>query len=243
MTRTLISLTARQLLGRRRWALIALGALLPVGFALLYRLAGDASDPAADVTGTLDALVVALLLPLGALVFGTAALGAEIEDGTAVYLLAKPVARWRILAAKVAVAAAATIALTVPATLATALIGMDGDRYAIAPGFAAGVAAGAVVYSALFVGLSAITSRALIAGLVYVFVWEAFVTSLFDGTRWISVRQYALGIAGEISTAPPDVFDANLGGLQAAAASVAVVVAAFALGVRSLRRFEIGERP
>ena len=242
MTRTLLSLTARQLFGRRRWAVIALGALLPVGFAILYRLAGDTSEPAAATAGTLDAFIVALLLPLGALVFGTAALGAEIEDGTAVYLLAKPVARWRILAAKIAVAAAATIALTVPATLLTALIALAGDQYAIVPGFTAGVAAGAVVYSALFVGLSAVTSRALVAGLVYVFVWEAFATSLFDGTRWISVRQYALGIADSISTTPPDVFDANLGGVPAAVASLAVVAAAFALGVRSLRRFEIGER-
>ena len=40
----------------------------------------------------LDGLVVTTLLPLAALVYGTAALGAEIEDGTAVYLLSKPVA-------------------------------------------------------------------------------------------------------------------------------------------------------
>ena len=240
MTRTLLALAARQLLGRRRWMLIALAALLPIGIALLTRLAGDASDSAEATIGTLDAFVIALLLPLGALVFGTAALGAEIEDGTAVYLLAKPIARWRILAAKIAVAAAATLALTVPATLATALIGLGGDRDAIAAGFTAGAAVGAVVYSALFVSLSAITSRALIAGLIYVFVWEAFVTSLFSGTRWISVRQYVLGVADAISTAPS--FEANLGGLPAVIASAVVVAAGFAIGVRSLRRFEIGER-
>ena len=239
MTRTLLALTARQLLGRRRWALIALAALLPIGIALLTRLAGGAEDPAEATIGTLDAFVIALLLPLGALVFGTAALGAEIEDGTAVYLLAKPIARWRILAVKIAVAAAATLALTVPATLATALIGLAGDEHAIAAGFTAGAAAGAVVYSALFVSLSAITSRALVAGLIYVFVWEAFVTSLFSGTRWISVRQYALGVADSISTAP--YFEANLGGVPAVAASAIAVAAAFALGVRFLRRFEIGE--
>ena len=41
MTRTLLTLTAHQLLGRRRGILIALLALLPIGIALLYRLAGE----------------------------------------------------------------------------------------------------------------------------------------------------------------------------------------------------------
>ena len=37
-------------------------------------------------------------MPLVALIFGTAAIGSEIEDGTAVYLIVKPIPRWRIVA-------------------------------------------------------------------------------------------------------------------------------------------------
>ena len=48
----------------------------------------------------LEGLTVTTVLPLVALVYGTAALGAEIEDGTAVYLLAKPIPRSRIIFAK-----------------------------------------------------------------------------------------------------------------------------------------------
>ena len=49
-------------------------------------------------------------MPLVALIFGTAALGSEIEDGTAVYLLIKPIPRWQIALAKILVAAGLTAA-------------------------------------------------------------------------------------------------------------------------------------
>ena len=61
-------------------------------------------------------------MPLLALVFGTAALGSELEDGTAVYLMVKPMPRWRILLAKMVVGAGLTVALVFPATVATSLI-------------------------------------------------------------------------------------------------------------------------
>ena len=40
----------------------------------------------------LDTLVVRTVMPLVALIVGTAAIGSEIEDGTAVYLMVKPIA-------------------------------------------------------------------------------------------------------------------------------------------------------
>ena len=246
MTRTLLTITARQLFSRRRGILIALLALVPLGVGLLYRFGGDSLDdptPAEFAPQIIDALVVAALLPLGALVFGTAALGAEIEDGTAVYLLSKPIARWRILLVKVFVASLATVVLVTPTTVLTALVILGGDDpTSITAAFAVGVSVGAVVYCCVFVGLSAVTSRALLIGLGYVFVWEAFVTSIFSGTRWVSVRQYVLGLADGISSAPASAFEADLGGLTAAVASAVAIALALGLGIRFLARFEIGER-
>ncbi len=241
MTRTLLSLTAHQLLGRRRGILIALLALLPIGLALLFRLAGDsdgATDFAVDMIG---GLVFTLLLPIGALVFGTSALGSEIEDGTIVYLLAQPVARWRIVIVKAAVASLATIALTVPAALLTAVIVLDGfDSESLWWGATVAAITGSIVYSTLFVGLSIITGRALIVGLVYVFVWEALITSIFDGTRWISVRQYVFATADALTTAEP--VSSSLAGSQALVAAVVVVAVSLAVGSHFLQRFEIGEQ-
>ena len=243
MTLTLLSLTAHQLLGRRRAILIGLLALVPVGVALLIRFAGDGSGTEAYGTAadTIGGLVFILLLPIGALVFGTSALGSEVEDGTVVYLLAHPIARWRVIVVKAIVASTATILLTVPATLATAWIILEGfDEASFWWAATAATIVGSIVYSTLFVGLSAITSRALIIGLVYVFVWEAFITNLFDGTRWISVREYVESVADALTTAAP--VTAGLEGEEAAIASVVVVAASLVVGTWFLTRFEIGER-
>ena len=241
MTRTLLMLTAHQLLGRRRAIVIALLALIPVAITLLYRLAGDTEGADGFAVDMIGGFVFTLLLPIGALVFGTAALGSEVEDGTIVYLLAQPIARWRVVVAKAIVASFATIVLTVPATLITILIALEGlgsDSLWLAAVVA--TIAGSIVYSTLFVGLSTITGRALIIGLVYVFVWEAFITNLFEGTRWVSVREYVIGISDAITTAPE--VTARLDGSEALIASLVVVAVSLVVGVRFLQRFEIGEQ-
>ena len=245
MTRTLISLTLRQLLGRRRAIFLLVLALIPVLVAILYRFGSDHDDPppvqfAPDL---LDTLLLAIVLPITALVFGTAALGAEIEDGTAVHLLTKPIERWRILLVKIGVASAATIALTLPAALITSLIILGGDDpHGISAGFVLAVAVGATAYCALFVALSVRTSRALQIGLAYVFVWEAILPSIFDGTRWVSVRQYMLGLADLVSSAPASALEADLSGGGAVVAASLLVTGSVLLGNRWISRFEIGER-
>ena len=241
MTLTLLSLTAHQLLGRRRAILIGILALLPVGVALLFRFAGDGGSAADFAAGMVGGLVFTLLLPIGALVFGTAALGAEIEDGTIIYLLARPVARWRIVVTKAAVASLATITLTLPATLLTILIATGTtDTESLWLAAAVATVTGSIVYSTLFVGLSAITDRALIVGLVYVFIWEAAITNLFDGTRWISVRQYVFGIEDALTTS--GAVSSSIEGWHALIASLLVVAVSLVLGERFLRRFEIGRQ-
>lgn len=245
MTRALILLTARQLAGRRRALFLALLGLIPIFVAILYRFAGDHVDPppVEFTPDMLDNLVLAVVLPLIALVFGTAALGAEIEDGTAIYLLTKPIERWRILLVKIGVATVATLALTLPATLIASLISLGGDDpYGLTAGFVLAVAVGALAYSALFVALSVRTSRALLVGLVYVFVWEAIVPTFFDGTRWISIRQYMLGLADLVSSAPDAALDADLSGGAAAVAVIILVVVSVWFGTRLINRFEVGER-
>ena len=54
---------------------------------------------------------------------------------------------------------------------------------------------GALEYTAVFLALSLVTSRALIIGLAYVVVWEGVVAGLFAGTRILSIRQHALAVA------------------------------------------------
>ena len=56
-------------------------------------------------------------MPLVALVFGTAALGSELDDGTAVHILTKPIPRWVIIIPKLIVAGALSAAILFASTI------------------------------------------------------------------------------------------------------------------------------
>ena len=86
-------------------------------------------------------------MPLLALVYGTAALGAEIEDGTAVYLLAKPVSRAKIVIGKLLAAWALTAGTVLVSALVAAAIGLQGvPGDGLLVGFAVALVAGSLVY-------------------------------------------------------------------------------------------------
>jgi ABC-2 type transport system permease protein len=243
MIAIIFGLTLRQLLGRGRTIVMGLLALLPVGLAAIYRLGSDDTSQHEWVAHVLfEALVVTTVLPLAALVFGTAALGAEIEDGTAVYLLAKPVPRSQIIIGKLLAAWLVTAGLVLVSGLGAAAIGLWGTSDSgILPGFGIGLVLGSLVYCALFVMLSVATSRALIAGLAYVFIWEGLINGLFAGTRLLSVRHYTLGVADWFVDLPPDEFEAKLAPVTALVMMAIVGVGSTWYATRRLERFEIGE--
>jgi ABC-2 type transport system permease protein len=243
MTGVVYRLTLGQLLGRGRTILIGALALLPVLVAVVYRLGSeDTRQQEWAATVLLDGLVVTTLLPLAALVYGTAVLGAEIEDGTVVYLLAKPIARGRIVAAKLLASWTLTTATVLASALAAGAIALAGEpQSGILLGFGVGIVLGGLVYSALFVLLSVVTSRALIAGLIYVFIWEGLVNGLFAGTRLLSIRHYTLGIADAFVDLPASDFDAPLGSVTALVLMLVVGALVAWTAVQRLRRFEVGE--
>src|SRR6201986_857159 len=87
---TIASLTFRATLGRRRAVLFALPAVILIALTLVLR----ASRPGADVLWpdrVLGDFGFSVLLPLTALIVGTGVLAAEIDDGSAIQLLATPV--------------------------------------------------------------------------------------------------------------------------------------------------------
>ena len=230
-----VAVTLRGLLGRRRTLLMVLLAGLPVLVGLLIRIGGGRND-APEI---LDTLVIRTVLPLVALVFGTAAIGSEIEDGTAVYLLAKPIPRWRTALAKLAVAAGLTAALTVPPIVLTTLLveGFGADPLATAFGFALAAIAGGTAYAVAFAALGVITSRALVVGLGYTLLWEGVLAGLLDGTRFMSIRQGTLGVAAALTG--EDVGVDVLEPIIAASILAVVIVGGFLLTTRALTRFQV----
>jgi ABC-2 type transport system permease protein len=226
--------TLRSLAGRRRTLLMLLLAGIPVLAGLLVRANSDGID---QVGPTLDGLVVRIILPLVALVFGTAALGSELEDGTAVHLLTKPISRLTIVIAKVAVAGTLTALLVVPSTVLTAILLAEpgADLPGIAGSMAVGVLVGSYLYATIFAALSVITSRGLILGLGYALVWEGLLAGLLPGTQVFSVREYVRGIVNAVS---PEVIDSVVGAGGILYAAIALV-AAIAIASYRLATYEV----
>ena len=226
--------TLRALLGRRRTLLMLLLAGIPILVGLIVRANGPGVR---DVGATLDGLVVRVVLPLVALVFGTAALGSELEDGTAVHLLTKPIRRSTIVLAKMTVAGTLTAAMLVPSTLlAGMLLARPGtDAFSMTSALAIGVLVGSYVYVAIFVALSIVTSRGLLIGLGYALIWEGILAGLLPGSQVFSVREYVRGIAQILS---PEAIESVVGSGAAAYAAIALVAATVIASLR-LAAYEV----
>ena len=207
MNRTIIRLTARGVLGGRRlWLLVAL-ALVLVGIAVLTRVLVPVSEP--DAADLLQGIAFGTFLPLFGLIVGTGVIGPEIDDGSIIHLLSKPVSRHTIVQSKLAVAVAAVIAFAVLPTMAAALI--LGAEARTALGFGVGALAAGALYAVLFLLLAVITRHAVIIGLVYALLWESLVGSFVPGARNLSVQQWALSVTESIVPSGLVTADVGLG--------------------------------
>jgi len=244
MTWLVLTLTLRQLLGQRRVLFLAAVAALPLVAAIIARASSagvEASEYTADVVAVvLYGLIVTALLPLTAVLLSTAALGSEIEDGTIVYLLSKPSERWRILTGKLLAAWGATTAIVVASALVGGVVALAGkDEWSILGGFVVALAVGSLAYSSLFLMLSLFTSRALLAGISYAFIWEGVITNFAPGVQRFSIREYTASIAEAVGDPAPWVFEAELGTTYSVILVVVVTAVAAALAVRRLSQFQL----
>ncbi|HET6529757.1 MAG TPA: ABC transporter permease [Actinoplanes sp.] len=229
---TVAYITARGLFGRRRALLLLPLPLLLVGLALICR-AYDV-DPAEWGTPVLVGLGLAVVLPVIALIVGTGVLGSEVDDGTIVHILTKPLPRRDIVLAKLGVAIVVT-ALTSAVPLFIA--GWLADSTRLGVGLAAGAVVGAFAYSAFFLLLSLLTRRPVLLGLVYILVWEGLLGTFVSGTRVLSIEQYVITITDRI--APTGLLTGQVSLTVAVIMSVVVTVACTVVAVDRLRSFSI----
>ncbi|MEW1719643.1 ABC transporter permease subunit [Streptomyces sp. NPDC093109] len=192
---TVARLTQRALLGRRRAAILFVLPALLIMISVAVRVFNGVDDQvASDVLG---GFALATMVPLIGVIAGTGAIGPEIDDGSIVYLLSKPVKRSSIIFTKLIVAIAVTMAFSaVPTFIAGWILNGNGQQIAIAYTVAALVAS--IAYSALFLLLGTVSRHAVVIGLVYALVWETFFGSLVAGARTLSVQQWSLALAKKI---------------------------------------------
>src|ERR1700736_757265 len=249
---TVAWITLRATLSRKRALLFALPAVILILFTLALKASRPPTRPwPSHVLGTFG---FSVLIPLTALIIGTSVLGAEIDDGSAIHLLATPVRRSSVIVTKFLVATGLTIIFAAVPELIGALISGGGSTEQVVkfpqngppiftPGtpisntsFAVGLFVGAlvcaVIYNAIFIMVSAATTRAIAVGLLYVLIWEALLSNFVSGARLLSVSHYGLGIANGI--AHDSSLNAGLSTATSVVMGVIVTVAALVLAVRLL---------
>ncbi len=229
---TVAYITARGLFGRRRALLLLPLPLLMIGLALICR-AYDV-DPAEWGEAVLFGLGLAVVLPVTALIVGTGVLGSEIDDGTVVHILTKPLPRRDIILAKLGVAIGVT-AVTVAVPLFVA--GTLASSARLGFGLAVGAVVGACAYSAFFLLLSLLTRRPVLLGLVYILIWEGLLVQFVSGARVLSIEQYVITVADRI--APTDLLTGTVSLPVAIIMCVILTVGCTVAAVDRLRSFSM----
>ncbi|MFE4518614.1 ABC transporter permease [Kitasatospora sp. NPDC056783] len=208
MNPTVARLTLRGLLGRRRGLLLLVAPVLLLVVAALASASGaDAHEMTGRVLGTLG---LGTLVPILGLVVGTGVIATEIDDGSIVYLLAKPLPRWRIVTTKLAVAIGVTWLFSVVPTLLAGLL-LVGTQDGVALGYAVAVLVAGATYSALFLLLGVVTRHAVVAGLAYALIWESTVGNFVEGARTLSVQQWGRAVGEAVAGQNAISADVSLG--------------------------------
>lgn len=184
----LYRLVLRHLLTRGR--LVLFGAIAGVCILLGWVLSLAGGDRLDATVATVSELGLKLIVPVVALVLGSAALGNWVDDETMVYVWLRPVARWRIAAAALAAAVTVAVPVTAASIGVLALWGSGGDG-GVLTGTIVSSALGGLAYTSIFVAAGLLIRRALLWGLVYVFIWEFFIARAGDGAARLSINSYA----------------------------------------------------
>jgi ABC-2 type transport system permease protein len=222
MNATVAQLTARSLLGKRRAALLL---VLPTVLVLLCVAVRAFAGVDTDISvGLLGGFALGTVVPLLALIAGTGAIGPEIDDGSVVYLLAKPLRRSTIVNSKLAVSVAVVTAVAaVPTLLAGLVLSGTADGVAVAYGVGAFVAG--ITYCALFLLLAVLTRNAVVVGLLYALIWESLIGGFVPGAQVLSVQQWALAITQRMLGADAESLGVSSAVSFSAAAVLLLVVA------------------
>jgi len=178
---------------RRLLPWIALSFLGLVLAAVWQNFEAD-STPMSRYT-TVSGMLVFHLLALASAIFTTAIVTQEVEQKTIVYLLTRPVARWKLLLVRYGASVIVVGLLGVIAAILTSFGAMRG----IAPDlFSHDVPAlliGAAAYGAIFLLVSLMFNRSLIICMLYAFGWESSMPNMPGGMSRLSIFSYMQAIA------------------------------------------------
>ncbi|WP_043623516.1 ABC transporter permease subunit [Nonomuraea candida] len=234
MNTVVAGITYRALLGRRRIILLLLLPLALIGLAVLFRVFGNGDQRTAVLL--LQNFAIGTMLPLLGLIAGTGVIAPEIDDGTIIHLMSKPISRPVIVQTKFLVAASLLALFAAVPTYVSGWLLVRGED-GIAAGFAVGTLVAGIAYAAVFLLLGIVTRHAVTIGIVYALVWESLVGNLIPGARKFSIQHWGQSIADQLTDSPFFKSDVTLG--FAVPALLAVTVAAVLWAGHRLRSFSL----
>lgn len=229
----IMRVTLRRLISRKRVIGLALFASIPA-VVVLFAATGDrGSDRLTNLYhDTTFGILIAVALPVIAIVNGSATLGDERRSHTMPFLALKPIPRWQIALSTTIASVAATVAVAfVGVGLGWLVAGWATDDWGIGTGPAVAAFVAAIGYGTLFVPIGLLTRRATVIGLIYLFLWEASFANAVGALAPTSLSHIALSAYVDIT---PGISAAEtLGTLEPGAGTAfykMAVVAVVALG-------------
>ena len=198
MNRTIATLAMQALLGRRRVWLVLAFPVAVIALTVLVTVLSGTSDAGWSMVSV---LAYPLVVPLVAILCTSSVLGPEVDDGSIVYLLSKPVSRHAVAFSKWVVAWLATLVAGGGAVLVSGLVAGDAEQ---ALAWTVGACVAGTAYTGAFLALSAATRHAVVVGLLFVLIWENLLGSLLSGVAWLSIGRWGVEVGHQVSSALDD---------------------------------------
>lgn len=185
---------------RRALACLALAATAPVIAWLAAAFGENSGAVIATHLGWL--LLLQVIVPLLALVAGSAVITEEIEDRTISYLFSRPIPRASVLLGRWLAALLFVSTLLAVASLSTVFLASRSA--APGPAVGSGIAVplleaavlGGAVYSAIFAATGVFFRHPMIVGLGYAFAIEGFLANLPGRNQALTVQYYLRSFVG-----------------------------------------------
>jgi ABC-2 type transport system permease protein len=200
--RTVAAFSARKLLMNRRWMLVGLlGALVALVMGYAATEGGANLDLASDL---MVILLLAFLLPVLSLIYGASMIRNEMDDRSIVQVVTAPLDR-RISYLGYYIGLVMVMCLLI--TVVTVIGGLaflifsperaGGAQLIIT--FIALQYLGVLVYSALFLFIGTLMKQPIYLGLIYIFIWEGFVTSVPGSIGKLTIRHQLQVVGSELT--------------------------------------------
>jgi ABC-2 type transport system permease protein len=190
-------------LSSKRWLLCVLVALLPVVCAALIAGATRRASPAMLATHFGWLVLLQIVVPLVALIAGSAVVAEEIEDRTITYLFTRPIPRAALLFGRL-IATVVLIEALLALTVCLLLLACERAHGKVGPidgGISgplyAAVLLGGLVYSGLFAALGAFFRHPMLVGIGYAFAVEGFLANLPGKNQSITVQYYLRSVIAD----------------------------------------------